>query len=281
LQINSEGAVIAVASASGGTLILTETDAHLLRYVGPPYVYGLQRVGESCGPVSPHAIASTVNVTAWMGPQGFFVWDGAPRPLPCEVQDWLFSVMNRDSAGRIFGVALPNFRELWWMFCDDSSIEPNRYVIWNYAENHWSIGFLSRSASDLVGITNLPIMGGLDGKLYLHEVGWLADGQPRLSSVYAETGDITLGEGDRIAHVSGIIPDITRFGDAADYRFLGKWQPGGSEFPLGPYKFNTRADGRIDVRFAARSFRMRVEAARDVDFAVGRLRVELTQGGRR
>jgi hypothetical protein len=282
LQINSEGMIMSVSHVAGGTLILTETDAHSLRYVGAPYVYGLQKVGESCGPVSPHAVASTVNVTAWMGPQGFFTWDGAPRTLPCDVQDWLFSIMNRDKAGSIFGVALPNFRELWWYFSDDSSTEPNRYVIWNYGENHWSVGRMTRTASDLVGITNLPIMAGLDGKLYLHEVGWLADNQPRLGEVYAESGDLTLGEGERTMHVVGLIPDIIRAGDAASYTLMGKWQPTGDEWTEGPFLYNTRGDGRIDCRFSARSVRVRIEANRDIDFAVGRPRLEIARaGGRR
>ncbi len=279
LQINSEGVIIAVSKVSGGVLILTETDAHALRYVGAPYIYGLQKVGESCGPVSPHAVASTVNVTAWMGPQGFFTWDGAPRVLACDVQDWLFSIMNRDVAGNIFGVALPNFRELWWFFADDSSLEPNRYVLWNYGENHWSVGRMSRSASDLVGITNMPIMAGLDGKLYLHEVGWLADSQPRLGTVYAESGDLTLGEGERTMHVTGLIPDIIRAGDAANYTLFGKWEPTQPEFVEGPLLYGTRGDGRIDCRFSARSVRLRVEAARDIDFAIGRPRIELSRAG--
>ncbi len=279
LQINSEGVIVCVAHVAGGTLILTETDAHFLRYVGAPYVYGIQKVGESCGPVSPHAVASTVNVTAWMGPQGFFTWDGAPRTLPCDVQDWLFSIMNRDTAGRIFGVALPNFRELWWFFADDSSTEPNRYVVWNYGENHWTVGRMTRSASDLVGITNLPIMAGLDGKLYLHEVGWLDDTQPRLANVYAESGDLTLGEGERVMHVSGLIPDVIRSGDAAAYVVFTKFQPTGPESMQGPFSFTTRRDGRIDCRFAARSVRLRIEAARDIDFAVGRPRIEVSRAG--
>ena len=33
----------------GQTLILTTRDAHVANYIGPPYVYGIERVGTSCG----------------------------------------------------------------------------------------------------------------------------------------------------------------------------------------------------------------------------------------
>jgi hypothetical protein len=280
LQIASEGLTMCAAAVSGGTLILTETEAHLLRYVGPPYVYGLNKVGDGCGPVSPHAMASTVNVTAWQGAQGFFVWDGAPRALPCDVQDWAFATLNRDRAGWVFGVPLPNFRELWWFFADDSSLENNRYILWNYAENHWSIGRMSRTAADRVGVGQQPLMAG-DGKVWVHELGWLADGVTRVGDVFAESGDVTLGEGDRIMHVLGVIPDITRSGDAAEYRFITKPYPNGPESVVGPFDFDTRGDGRVDCRFSSRSVRLRVQGARDVDFGVGRMRLEVAQGGRR
>ena len=51
----------------GQTLIITDVDAHTARYLGPPYVYGFERVGTSCGAISAKAAADIDMGVFWMG----------------------------------------------------------------------------------------------------------------------------------------------------------------------------------------------------------------------
>ena len=70
----------------------------------------------------------------------------------------------------------------------------------------WTIGVRKRTAGDPTGTLDYPVLGGplgAGGSLFLHEYGWLENGVPRapMGEVYAETGAITLGEGDKRFHV--------------------------------------------------------------------------------
>ena len=76
LNLQTSGQIMQGIRTRGQTLIITDTDAHTARYLGPPYVYGFERVGTSCGAISRKA-ASDVDVGVfWMGQRGFFRFDG-------------------------------------------------------------------------------------------------------------------------------------------------------------------------------------------------------------
>jgi len=49
LELNTSGQILAGVNVQGQSLILTTRDCHVANYVGPPYVYGIERVGTSCG----------------------------------------------------------------------------------------------------------------------------------------------------------------------------------------------------------------------------------------
>jgi hypothetical protein len=130
---------------------------------------------------------------------------------------------------------------------------------------------------------DFPVLGGPIGAthcLYLHEYGWTDNGVPRapLGSVYAESGNIVLGEGDRRYHVRQLIFDAA-CGTPMGYRFLVREQPYSTERDTGLY--TVVHDGLIDMRFSGRHVRMRMEALVDEPFAVGRPRLAIRQGGRR
>jgi hypothetical protein len=280
--VETKGVLICAANTRDGVLLLTDTDAHLMRYLGAPYVYSINKVGDACGPIGPRAMISTASLTMWMGVEGFFVWNGQPTPLPCDVQDYVFGGLNPDLAPLSFGSTISTFREVWIFYPDADALDCSRYVIWNYAENWWSIGKLARTASDPSGSTDVPIFAGPDGWLYAHEQGWLDDTQTRVGKVYAETGAMTLGEGDNIGHVTAIVPDVADDLAAVSFRFFAAYEPNGPETEHGPFNGATRGDGLIDApRFSARNVRMRVEAAHDRAMRVGRTRIEVVPGGRR
>lgn len=269
-----------------GILILTANDAHLMAYVGPPYAYGIVEVGTMCGPISLRAVSSAGSMLTWMGQQNFWSYNGNVQPVRCDVQDWLFSLINRSMIGRIFASPNPQFSEMWWDWPDEGSLECNRYVLVNYVDagRPWSIGLRNRTAGDPSGTMDKPILGGpygTGGALYLHEFGMLDNGTPRApaGTVYGESGDITLGEGDYRWHNKQIAFDRTPPPNIG-FEFFLREQPNGPERSTGLYKV-TRTDGLIDARFSCRGARMRVEATADESFALGRQRLIMRQGGRR
>jgi hypothetical protein len=281
-----------------GILIFTTNDLHLMTYVGAPYAYGITQVAASCGPISHRAPIAIGSFAAWPSLQGFWSWAGAPAPFYCDVQDWFYSLVNRTMAGRVFGSPNPPFAELWWDWPDEGSSECNRYICVNYnplastaaavysAQRPWSIGMRSRTAGDLMGTMDYPILGGpagAGGGLYLHEYGWLDNGNPRAPNgdIYCESGAIALGEGDKRFHVKQVVFDAATDlnNPAFGYRFFTREQPFSADADTGLYTVIN--DGLMDCRFSGRSVRMRLEATLDTTFAVGRPRLEVRPGGRR
>lgn len=293
LTLNTSGYIVAAAPCKEGTLVLTDDDAHLIRYVQPPYVYGAFRLGGGCGPVGHASIGSAGPAVAWMGPQSFWIWDGSLKALPSDVHDFVFTGLNANTGGRCFACPVAPFSELWWWYPDQSSIDINRYVYWDYQDQIWGIGSMARTAGDPVGARHYLMLGDASGKVYTHENGWTADGTPLLTSRYAETGDYMMGEGESYYHLRKLYYDrpISNAMNAAtdlQFKFNVKQQLGRSGRQYGPYRARrtvpndaSRYDGIIDLKFAVRALRFRVESMVDLDWSLGRIRIDLREGGRR
>lgn len=273
IRLQTSGQIMAGVRARGNALILTDTDAHSATYSGPPFVYGFERVGTSCGLVARKAVASTDAGVFWMGQNGFFRFDGQTvQEVPCEVHDHVFGSLSSSQISKTWAVSLGQHGEVWWFYASGDSTEIDRYVALDYVEGHWSIGELSRTAGVDRGVFRHPIMATTGGALYEHEYGNAYDG----ASVFAESGPISLGNGDQVMKVTQLIPDEGTQGDVTA-TFKTRFYPNDVERSYGPY---TMANP-TDVRFTGRQIRMRIDGARLADWRAGTMRVHTVAGGRR
>jgi hypothetical protein len=295
----SQSYVICAIKIGAGILIFTANDVHLMSYVGPPYAYGITQIASGCGPMSQRAVIAIGNLVMWPGLQTFWQFNGTVQPMKCDVQDWFYSLINRQMTGRVFGSPNASFSEVWWDWPDEGATECSRYLAVNYGDvtitqvytvaqtQPWTIGVRTRTAADPSGTMDNPVLGGprgTGGSLFLHEFGWVDDGNPRAPNgeVYAESGNIVLGEGDKRYHVKQLVVDADVQQDGMlGWRFFVREQPfdAAGEFDTGVY--TVIHNGLMDMRFSGRSVRMRLEAQADGPFAVGKTRLEMRQGGRR
>ena len=89
LELNTSGALMKGMTVRGQTLLLTTRDAHVANYIGPPYVYGIERVGTSCGLAAKQAAVVVDAGAFWMGVNSFYTYTGgAVQELPCDVADY-------------------------------------------------------------------------------------------------------------------------------------------------------------------------------------------------
>lgn len=285
-QLTTQSYAMTAIKVSDGILIFTANDVHKMTYVGAPYAYGIVQIASGCGPMSLRAVVGIGNTVAWPGLQAFWAYAGSVQPMPCDVGDWFFSLVNRQMVGRVFGSPNPAFSEIWIDWPDEGSVECNRYVAVNFGEQSrpWTIGVRTRTAADPSGSMDNPILAGPapgGACLYLHEYGWTSSGLPRAptGSVYAESGSIVMAEGDIRFHVQQIIMDAAADPDQIGYRFLTREQPNGSERDTGLY--TVVHSGLMDVRFSGRHIRMRMEALKDGPFSIGRPRLQARKGGKR
>ena len=274
IELNTSGELMKGVTVSGQTLLLTTRDAHVANYIGPPYVYGIERVGTSCGLVAKQAVVTVDKGAFGMGVNSFYTYTGGTaQELPCEVSDYVFNDINRAQVSKAFGVSNSMFGEIIWCYPSAGSTENDRYVTYNYIENTWYIGQISRTAGVDRGAFRQPMMADpSDYKIYEHEIGF----DYGSLSPFAETGPFRIGAGDEVMSVTELLPDEKTQGDV-NATFKTRFYPNGTERSYGPYSMSNPTS----VRFTGRQVRMRVEGQRLSDWRVGINRVDVVGGGRR
>ena len=273
IELQTSGQIMLAIRTKGQTLILTDVDAHTARYQGPPYVYGFERVGTSCGAISRRCAADVDVGVFWMGQRSFYFFDGnSVNEIPCEVHDYVFGDMNSAQQSKIWAFNNGQFGEVWWFYCSSDSTEIDRYVVFDYKEQHWLIGNLDRTSGVQRGVFKYPFMTTAASDLKEHEIGLNVDGE----RIFAETGPISIGVGDQVMSVTQLIPDEQSQGDV-DVSFKTRFHPNDFERTYGPYDPNNPTS----VRFSGRQIRMLVEGDRLAHWKVGTMRVDAKPMGKR
>lgn len=273
IELQTAGQIMLGIRTRGQTLVLTDQDAHAATYQGPPYVYGIERVGSSCGVISRKAAVTVDEGVFWMGKRGFHIYaGGAVQDVPSDVADYVFGDMNTAQVSKICGVSNQQFNEIWWFYPSGTSNENDRYVSFNYSERHWAVGSIVRTAAVDGGVFRNPIWFDASGKSYDHETGLNHDG----ADVFAESGPISLGAGDNVMAATGLIPDEKTQGDVTA-TFKTRFHPNDVLRTYGPYPMANPTS----VRFTGRQVQMRVDGARLADWRVGVMRLNAQPGGLR
>ena len=280
LELVTSGLYQASRRMPGQILIWTDQDLHVMQYVGQPFIYAIERAGEA-GIIGPNSHMAFGNSCVWMGPKGFWIFDGVVRPLDSEVSDYVFRDINMFQSAKVTACHINALGEIWWFYPSQNSVENDRYVIWNYREGHWSIGNLDRTAWVDEGVFSFPIAAGADGFLYQQEQGFTDNGATRVGQVFAQSAPLEVGNGDQVTSVVQLIPDgCPNVPTCTQVFFDLQFTPIGPTTTKGPFTFD-RADGYSDARFTTRQARLRVEATQDAPFRFGTLRLETRLGGRR
>lgn len=271
-ELTTIGSLMCAKRIRGSTILFTDVDVHTATYIGPPYVYSFERIGSSCGVISKQAVAATDSSCIWMSQSGFWIFDGFVKPLQSEVGDYVFSNLNIPQASKVYAVHLSAYGEIWWFYPSTGSNEVDSYVSYNYRENHWALGTLARTCGTDRGIFSNPLMVSADGYVYEHEVGNAYDSQ----TIFAESGPVELGAGDRVLSLNGLIPDEKTLGDVK-VKFSTKFYPTGTQYNYGPYSMNNPTS----LRITGRQIAARIEGNTLSDWRLGTIRFDGKLGGMR
>lgn len=283
LQIPTGGRALYAVKWQNDIIIFSDIGINRLYYVGSPFVYGIQDAGVSCKAIGPRAITSSGNFISWIGENSFFTFDGRLRELKSDVHDYIFDNIQINSSANTFGTHNMDFNEVWWFFPvgDVDQQTPNKYVIWNYLDNVWSIGSMDRTCWVDQGVFDHPISCDSSGFVYEHDKRPLFNSPGIGTQVpFCESAPIEIGNGDRVVQVNQIIPDeeaTTLPGITVGFK--GRFTPLGAETDFGNFTFGT--DGYTDARFSARQVSMKVTGSLTQDFQVGKIRVDGKPRGRR
>ena len=283
LQIPTGGQANYAKKFGNDIIIFTDVGINKLYYVGSPFVYGIQEIGVNCKAISPRSIVSSGGFLSWVSENSFFTYNGQVQELKSDVHDFIFDNIQQRTQQATHGAHNIDFNEIWWFFPvgDTDQLTPNRYIIWNYLANVWSIGELDRGTWIDQGVFPNPLACDKDGFVYEHDKRPLFN-SPGLGTrkPFCQTGPLEIANGDRVAQVNQILPDEeTTSLPGITLSFTGRFTPLGTETDFGSFTFNS--DGYTDARFSARQVQMKIEGSVTQDFQVGKIRLDVQPRGRR
>ena len=215
IRLSSGSQIVGGLRARQEILVWTDTSLYSMQFVGAPFTFGVNLINENVGMISPNAAVNAPDGVYWMARDGFYKYTGSVQRVPCSVLNYVLDDLNNTQSFKIFAFSNKEFNEIGWFYASSGSDDIDRYINYNYLENVWSIGQLSRTAWLDEGIFDNPLAteGSSNSSiLYNHESGDDADGVP-MDNVFIESGDMDIEQGEQFGFVSRIIPDVKFFGD--------------------------------------------------------------------
>ena len=297
LRIGSGSEIVTAVETRQQILVITDVSVHSMQFLGPPFTFGVQMISENTTIRSPQAAVAVDDTVFWMGVQEFYVYNGSVKKLPCSVKDHVFSDFNSDQAEKVVAGVNSSFGEIWWFYPSASSTENDKYVIYNYEQQIWYIGSLTRTAWLDRGINNFPIAAHSDNYLYEHEFGFDDGSTNTALSAHIESSQMDIQDGDGFLFIRRILPDLTfrtstgsgSDNPAANFILKARNFPGtnyGDPETGGVTQTSTspieQFTDQVHVRLRGRSFALRVEStAEGVGWRLGSPRVDIRPDGKR
>ena len=294
LRCSAGSEIIGGLRARQETLIWTDVALYSLQFIGPPLTFGLNLINEGVSLIGPNGAVNTPAGVFWMDKKGFYSYGGNVTTLPCSVKSYVFDDFNEGQAFQVFAFLNKQFNEVGWFYCSAASTSIDRFVAYNYEEQTWNIGQLSRTAWLDEGIVAFPRAAGKSNSshfLFQHETGHDDDGSP-MTNVFIESADFDIGDGEEFQFIRRCIPDIkfTGSGENQTINVVVKARNfPGSDLTTDQTTAITSSTTKVDTRARGRQAVVRFESDDDavtdsqlgVGFRVGGPRLDIQPNGRR
>ena len=293
LRLGGGSEFIQAVETKQAVLIFTDKTLHAMKFIGPPFTFGLQELSKNITIISPKAAVPVDDVVYWMGQDTFYVYGGGQtQQLPCTVKDKVFLDINDEQSEKVYAGVNSEFGEITWFYPSSGSSSNDRYVIFNYNDKTWYFGTMPRDVWLDRGLRKNPVAAS-GGYLYNQETGFDADGSAMSS--FVESAPIDMGDGEKFSFIKRIIPDITFSGSTAlsspnaTFTIKARNFPG-ADFNDSNTGTTTRTSTspieafteKLDVRVRGRSFALRVASdALGSKWKLGSPRIDIREDGRR
>jgi hypothetical protein len=222
IRLSQGSEIITVVQSRQEIVVFTDSALYSLQYLGPPFVWAPQLLGDNISIISPKAAIIASGVVYWMGVDKFYVYDGRVQTLNCDLRRYVFSDINLNQSLQVFSGTNEGFNEVWWFYCSANSSTVDRYVIYNYVEKIWYYGTLERTAWLDSGLQSFPIAAKFNsnastGMLINHESGINDNttGTAVALDAYISSSEFDIDDGNNFALVWRVLPDLT-FGNSTN-----------------------------------------------------------------
>jgi hypothetical protein len=314
-RLDSGIKIVGAVKAKDYILILTDTSAYVMQFVGPPFTFSIRQVGSNCGLIGQHALTYANGAVWWMGQAGgFFVYDGTVKSVPCLVEDFVFTNkgdnlgINYTNGEIIYSSINHLYEEISWFYPKNGSDNIDRVVTYNFAEQVWTTGSLARTTwADATlydnpyateynssGTPSFPTIQGVSNlngatTYYAHEIGNNevdSAGNKTAIPAFIQSGDFDLstgGDGQFFMSMRRFVPDFKLLtGDAQVTINLRRYPSAtSSSSPLGPFTINNSTE-KVDTRARSRFANLKIaNTSTDQNWRFGTFRADVQPDGMR
>ena len=302
LRLSQGSSIITARQSRQEILIWTDSSLYALQYVGAPIVWSSQLVGQHTSIASQNSVGYANGVSYWMGMDKFYSYDGSIRQLRCDLRRHVFNDINNRQMDQVFAGTVEAFHEVWWFYCSADSTTIDKYVVYNYEQDIWYYGTLTRTAWIDSGLQDFPIAATYTNNLVEHENG-VDDNEtttPTAISANISSAQFDIDDGDRFSFVNRVVPDITFDGSTADNPAatlsLIPFNSSGSGISNPTSQGGSNSGGitrsavapvekytdRLDIRIRARQMSLKIESSgAGVTWQLGSPRIDIRADGRR
>ena len=310
-RLDTGNEIRAAINAKDYSLILTDSAAYLVQFVGPPFTFSVKQVGTSCGCISQHAAVFANGAVFWMGDAGgFFMFDGTVKVLPCLVEDFVFNTdgdnlgLNFGSTKTIYAGHNSLYNEVTWFYPKDGSDQIDRSVTINYTEGAWTTSSLARTTYQDAYVFDKPYATEYDATAtpdfapisgitntygattnYSHETGTdqIKAGATTAIAANILSGDMDIDDGEVFSAVRRFVPDYKYItGNSKVTLYINNYpNTAAVASSLGPFTVSG-STAKVDTRARGRFIAVKIENdAAGETWRYGTLRVDAQPDGRR
>jgi len=211
IRLSHGSQIVTTVQTRQEIVVFTDSSVYSLQYLGPPFVWGSQLLGDNISIAGQNAAAQANGIIYWMGVDKFYMYDGRVQTLNCDLRRFVFQDINKEQSGQVFASTSEGFNEIWWFYCSSNSIRIDRYVVYNYLENVWYYGTMARTAWLDSGLLDYPIAATYSNNIVNHEQG-LNDnetGTEQAIESYISSSEFDINDGHNFGFVWRILPDLT------------------------------------------------------------------------
>ena len=203
--------IVAAVQARQEIVVFTDSSVYSLQYLGPPYVWASQLLGDNISIISPNAAVIASGIVYWMGVDKFYAYDGRVQTLECDLRRYVFSDIHQEQADQFFSCTNEGFNEIWWFYCSANSLTIDKYVVYNYVEKAWYYGTMARTAWSDSGLRPFPVAATYSHNLVNHEQG-INNNETAVTTAinaYISSSEFDIGDGHNFGFVWRVLPDLT------------------------------------------------------------------------
>jgi len=307
--------IIGALKAKETILIWTDNALYTMKFIGAPFTFSFDQVGTNCGLIGKNAAVEIDGVAFWMSNNGFFMFDGTVKSLPCSVEDYVYDQADTTKGQQIYAGLNNQFTEVTWYYPSTNSEYNDQYVVYNYGAGGeklpggvWYIGTESRTTwidasvypkpfatkfnSSDTG--TFPVIIGESGLgqtvFFEHEVGTdqvNPDGSTTTVTSFVKSYDFDLQAegtaGEVFLAVRRFIPDFKDLQGNAQVTLAVKRYPQQSETTtaLSPFTITPTTDKK-DTRARGRFVSIKIENSSNSEtWRFGTMRLDIQPDGRR